>query len=251
MLFWKNNSWISTVLLQLCINRHRVELKEEVCYWVIWVIIRTVLYEFLQVVRVTSQLEDECSSSDLLLDVFIQQLHILIDAVDARLLVQLTERKQFNTVRLMSAVWVTVLIFITRQYKHIRAFLSQFLPPLLRKVWSLSARFVSSPGCLWTETLSVTKRPRTTHYFHGFVCKSSHDKLVSTVWIFPFLQIEKQLLHLAEFRRVNQSTFLHDFPGQRGRIGVGVQAFQANTEGSKNMQTSEIKTEKSTLGFQM
>lgn len=53
----------------------------------------TVLYELLQVVRVTSQLEDECGSSDLLLDVLIQQLHILIDAADARLLVQLKGNK--------------------------------------------------------------------------------------------------------------------------------------------------------------
>lgn len=52
----------------------------------------TVLNELLQVVWVTSQLEDECGSSDLLLDVLIQQLHILINVVNVRLLIQLEER---------------------------------------------------------------------------------------------------------------------------------------------------------------
>ncbi len=47
----------------------------------------TVLSELLQVVRVSSQLADECSSSDLVLDVLVQQLHVLVNAVDARLLI--------------------------------------------------------------------------------------------------------------------------------------------------------------------
>lgn len=53
----------------------------------------TVLNELLQVIRVSGQLEDERGPSDLLLDVFIQQLHILIDAVDSRLLLQLKGEK--------------------------------------------------------------------------------------------------------------------------------------------------------------
>ena len=52
----------------------------------------TVLYELLQVVWVASQLEDERRSSDLLLDVLVQQLHVLVDVADVRLLVQLEEK---------------------------------------------------------------------------------------------------------------------------------------------------------------
>jgi len=56
-------------------------------------------------------------------------------------------------------------------------------------------------------------------------------KLLNTIGLFAVLQIEEQLLHLAKFGRVNQLTFLHDLPGQRGRVCVGVEAFQANAEG--------------------
>lgn len=48
--------------------------------------------ELLQVVRVLGQLEDERGSSDLVLGVFVQQLHVLVHAADVRLLVQLQEK---------------------------------------------------------------------------------------------------------------------------------------------------------------
>ena len=50
---------------------------------------RTILQELFQVVGVASQVEDESGPSYLLGDVFVQELHVLIDAVDVGLLVQL------------------------------------------------------------------------------------------------------------------------------------------------------------------
>lgn len=49
----------------------------------------TILHELLQVVRVASQMQDEGGSSNLLLDVLIEQLHVLINVVDVGLFIQL------------------------------------------------------------------------------------------------------------------------------------------------------------------
>lgn len=53
----------------------------------------TILQQLLQVVRVTGQVEDECSSSNLLRDVLIQELNIVIYAINVGLLIQLQDTK--------------------------------------------------------------------------------------------------------------------------------------------------------------
>lgn len=75
----------------------------------------TILHQLLQVVRVTSQLENECSSSDLLLDVLVQQLHILVDAVDARFLIQLESN---------SFIYVCIVEY---DHTHVSVLLSSYL----------------------------------------------------------------------------------------------------------------------------
>lgn len=52
---------------------------------------RTILQQLLQVVRIPGQVEDECSSSDLLRDVLIQELNIVIYAINVGLLIQLQD----------------------------------------------------------------------------------------------------------------------------------------------------------------
>lgn len=54
---------------------------------------RTILQQLLQVVRVTGQVEDECSPSNLLRDVLIQELNIVIYAINIGLLIQLQDTK--------------------------------------------------------------------------------------------------------------------------------------------------------------
>lgn len=49
----------------------------------------TVLKQLLQVVRITGQLQNKRGSSDFLWKVLVQQLHVVIDAVNVGLLVQL------------------------------------------------------------------------------------------------------------------------------------------------------------------
>lgn len=51
--------------------------------------LHTVLKQLLQVVRITCQLQNKRSSSDFLWNVLVQQLHVVFDAVDIGLLVQL------------------------------------------------------------------------------------------------------------------------------------------------------------------
>lgn len=87
---------ISTEVLYFWTTRKRMETREQQIIVLFTSKVNlpftgqgTFLRELLQVVRVASQLEDERGSSDLLLDVLIQKVHILIDAVDVCHFVQL------------------------------------------------------------------------------------------------------------------------------------------------------------------
>lgn len=63
---------------------------------------------------------------------------------------------------------------------------------------------------------------------------------VGTAGLLAALQVEEQLLHLAQPGRVDEPTLVQNFLSQRGRVGAGVQALHPDAANTEDTQAGQL-----------